>query len=52
MKVLKYVAYKIDRTYRVTCWRCTSELEYTEEDIKHNPKNEEYVECPVCKAFT
>lgn len=42
---------KEEPTKRITCHKCKSILEYTILDVTSDPRGEQYVECPVCKAF-
>lgn len=56
MKVLK-AAHRLSG--RVTCYKCGSELEFTNDDIQtgyqlcgywEREEKYDYIECPICKA--
>lgn len=37
--------------YRIECSKCHTVFQYQPEDVMSNPREGEYVICPLCKLF-
>ena len=48
MKVIKKG--KVKNTKEKVCWKCNSELEYEQKDVKSD-RDGNYIVCPVCGQF-
>lgn len=50
MKIIKEGKIKIKETKK-TCSNCKTKFSFTNEDIKPDTRDGDYVNCPKCKAF-
>ncbi len=50
MKVLKKGINPDSKPKKMTCYKCKSELEYTSKDIVHDPRDGDFIKCPVCSS--
>lgn len=50
MKIIKEGNIKPKETKR-TCSKCKTKFSFTEEDIKLDFRDGDYVQCPVCESF-
>jgi len=50
MKIIKRVEPKSENK-KITCFSCTSKLEYSPSDIHSDQREGDWIVCPVCKAY-
>ncbi len=50
MRIIKRVNYQVPEI-EVTCGKCKSVIAYTSADVTSDPRNDQYVMCPVCGNF-